>query len=66
MSAQQVHTEKTSSFYKTEWLIESSTDLAEITHVAPGSIAYTADGSYFAMYDGTQWVQWGGESNGGN
>lgn len=25
-----------------------------------GSVAYTADGSYIAIFDGEQWTQWGG------
>ena len=46
--------------HKTEWLIDSETDTADIPEVAPGSVAYTADLSYMAMWDGTDWVQIGG------
>ena len=45
---------------KSEWILGSSSDTSEIPDVAPGSVAYTADGTYIAVYDGTQWVQWGG------
>ena len=50
----------TTVYHKTEWLIDSSDDLSGIAKVAPGSVAYTADLSYMAMYDGTQWKQIGG------
>ena len=45
---------------KSEWLIDASTDTSDIPAVAPGSLAYTADLSYMAMYDGTQWHEIGG------
>ena len=46
--------------HKTEWLIDTEADTSEIPEVAPGSVAYTADLSYMAMWDGTDWVQIGG------
>lgn len=49
---------------KSEWLIQSAEDLAGIPPVAPGSVAYKADGSLIYTWDGTQWVQWGGAGNG--
>ena len=45
---------------KSEWLIKSSSDTGSITGIAPGSVAYTADLSYMAMFDGENWVQIGG------
>ncbi len=30
------------------------------TDVPVGSVAYTPDGSYFAVFDGTDWNQFGG------
>lgn len=53
----------TKSYAKSEWLIDSSSDTANIPKVAPGSVAYTADLTYMAMYDGTQWVQIGGSGS---
>ena len=53
----------TRSYAKSEWLIDTSSDTASIPKVAPGSVAYTADMSYMAMYDGTQWVQIGGSGS---
>ena len=50
----------TTAYSKTEWMIDSSSDLSGIPKVAPGSVAYTADLSYMAMYDGTEWKQIGG------
>lgn len=47
-------------YSKTEWLIGSSSDLTDIPEVAPGSVAYTADLTYMAMYDGEEWHQIGG------
>lgn len=49
---------------KSEWLIASAGDLAGIPPVAPGTVAYKADGSLIYTWDGTQWVQWGGAGNG--
>lgn len=49
---------------KSEWLIQSAEDLAEIPPVAPGSVAYKPDASLIYIYDGTTWVQWGGVSGG--
>ena len=47
---------------QTEWIIDGAADLVEITEAAAGSVAYKADGSYIAIFDGTNWVQWtGGE-----
>lgn len=43
-----------------EFIIDSSTDLADLPECAPGSLAYTADLSYRAQYDGTSWHQIGG------
>lgn len=48
--------------YKTEWLIASSSDLEDIPPVAPGSVAYTADLTYMAMFDGEAWQTIGGGS----
>lgn len=45
---------------KLEFLIGSAADLSSIPDCAPGSVAYTADLSYMAMFDGTEWVQIGG------
>ena len=45
---------------KSEWLIDSDSDLSGIPDVAPGSVAYTPDLSYMAMYDGDTWHQIGG------
>lgn len=43
-------------------------DSAELpTDVPVGSVAYKADLSYMAMFDGTEWVQWnptGGDDSG--
>lgn len=30
------------------------------TDLPVGSIAYTADGSYITVWDGENWVEWGG------
>lgn len=50
---------------RTEWIVDSAADLAGLPPVGPGSVAYKADGSYIAIYDGTNWVQWtGGEAEG--
>lgn len=42
-------------------LVKNSNELAKLTHFAPGSIAYTADGQYFWCLDvdGKTWKQWG-------
>ena len=48
---------------KREYLIDSSADTATLPSCAPGSVAYTADLSYMAMFDGTAWTQIGGTSN---
>lgn len=45
---------------KAEYMIANEADLANIPEVAPGSVAYTADLTYMAMYDGTEWVEIGG------
>ena len=45
---------------KLEFLIGSSADLSSIPACAPGSVAYTADLSYMAMYNGTTWTKIGG------
>lgn len=39
-----------------EFIVDSSSDLANLPECAPGSIAYSADMSVIAMYDGTQWA----------
>lgn len=64
MAATRVSTiaEGTLETYKTEWLIASSSDLADIPPVAPGSVAYTADLTYMAMFDGEAWQTIGGGS----
>lgn len=48
-------------------ILMASSDATLPTDVAPGSVAYTADGTYNAMYDGTQWVErtTGGGGGGG-
>lgn len=51
----------TTGYHKCEYLVDSESDVADIPRVAPGSVAYTADLSYMAMYDGEDWVQIGGE-----
>ena len=38
-----------------EFIIGSESDLSGLPDCAPGSLAYTGDMSYVAMYDGTQW-----------
>ena len=48
---------------KAEYLIDSESDLSSIPDVAPGSVAYTPDLSYMAMYDGDNWHQIGGSSD---
>ena len=48
------------AYHKAEYLIDSESDLEGIPTVAPGSVAYTADLTYIAMFDGTNWVQIGG------
>lgn len=40
---------------KSDWLVTSAADVANIPRVAPGSLAYTADLTFIAMYDGTEW-----------
>lgn len=45
---------------KREWIVDSASDVSSITNAAPGSVAYTADLSYMAMFDGTEWVTIGG------
>ena len=50
----------TTAYSKTEWMIDSSSDLSGIPKVAPGSVAYTADMTYMAMFDGTEWHELGG------
>lgn len=48
----------------TKWhrqeLLMTSADDELPTDVPVGSVAYTADLSYMAMFDGTEWVQIGG------
>lgn len=39
-----------------EFLIGSTSDVSSIPECAPGSIAYTADLSVIAMYDGSEWA----------
>lgn len=39
-----------------ELLVGSSSDLASAPECAPGSIAYTADLTFIAMFNGTEWV----------
>lgn len=53
---------KMTAYHKTEWIVDNSADVANIPKVAPGSMAYTADMTYMAMYDGTQWKRIGGGS----
>lgn len=43
-----------------EFIIGSSSDLTGLPDCAPGSLAYTADLSYRAQFDGTTWHQIGG------
>lgn len=43
-----------------EYMINSSSVLASLPECVAGSIAYTADLSYMAQYDGENWVQMGG------
>lgn len=40
-----------------EFIVGSSSDLASLPDCAPGSLAYTADLTYVAMWDGTQWTE---------
>ncbi len=47
---------------KAEYMIANEADLANIPEVAPGSVAYTADLTYMAMWDGTEWKKIGGAS----
>lgn len=49
--------------HKGNWLIASAGDLAGIIAPAAGSTAFKADGSLIYMFDGTEWVQWGGSDN---
>lgn len=43
-------------YHKSEWIVSGASDLANIPAVAAGSVAYSADLSFIAMFDGTQWV----------
>ena len=43
-------------YHKSEWLVTGADDVENIPKVAPGSLAYSADLTFVAMYDGTQWV----------
>ena len=46
-----------------ELLIDSSSDTASLPDCLPGSVAYTADLSYMAMFDGTTWQRIGGAAS---
>lgn len=48
------------SLARKEFLVTSAADVADIPECEAGSVAYTADFSYIAMYNGTEWVQIGG------
>lgn len=46
-----------------EFLIDSTGDVANLpTDCQPGSVAYTADLLFMAMFDGAQWKTIGGDS----
>ena len=51
---------------KAEYLIDSEADIDSIPDVAPGSVAYTPDLSFMAMYDGDEWHQIGGGDDEGS
>lgn len=38
------------------FLVDGSSDLAGLPECAPGSFAYTADMTFIAQYDGSEWV----------
>ena len=38
-----------------EFIVDSVDDLGDLPDCAPGSVAYTGDMSYVAMWDGSQW-----------
>lgn len=50
-------------YQKTEWIVTDSSDLENIPKVAPGSTAYSADMTFIAMFDGTEWkvIRGGGD-----
>ena len=45
-----------------EFLVESAADTENLPECDPGSVAYTADLSFMAMYDGETWVEIGGDA----
>lgn len=45
-----------------EFLVDSAADTANLPKCDVGSIAYKADMSYIAMYDGETWVEIGGDA----
>lgn len=55
-----VHGEENKVLLQMEFLIGSSSDLSGLPECAPGSVAYTADLSYMAMWDGSTWTKIGG------
>lgn len=55
-----VHGEENKVLLQMEFLIDSSSDLSGLPECAPGSVAYTADLSYMAMWDGSTWTKIGG------
>ena len=50
-----VRGEDNQGLQRMEFLVGSSSDLSSMPECAPGSIAYTADLSLVAMFDGSSW-----------
>lgn len=55
-----VRGEENQILQKLEFIIDDSSDLSNLPECAPGSVAYTADLSYMAMWDGSTWTKIGG------
>lgn len=46
-----------------EYMIKSSSVLASLPECVAGSVAYTADLTFMAQFDGDEWVTVGGEGS---
>lgn len=51
------------AYQKSEWIVTGESDLENIPPVAAGSVAYSADLTFIAMFDGTEWkvIKGGGD-----
>ena len=46
-----------------EYMIKSTSVLASLSECVAGSVAYTADLTFMAQFDGDEWVTVGGEGS---